>query len=65
MVSVPSGWLVGFDAGEFGGGLWWFSRDGREVAALFPLHHRQQVRLTSTMPRTFVACQKSQDSGLR
>lgn len=25
---TSSGWLVGFDAGEFGGGLWWFSHDG-------------------------------------
>src|SRR5712691_4914079 len=25
------GWLAGFDAGEFGGGLWWFSRDGSQT----------------------------------
>ena len=25
---VSDGWLVGFDAGEFGGALWWFSADG-------------------------------------
>jgi|RhiMethySRZTD1v2_1073278.scaffolds.fasta_scaffold21150_3 hypothetical protein len=25
---VSDGWLVGFDAGEFGGALWWFSIDG-------------------------------------
>jgi hypothetical protein len=25
---VNDGWLVGFDAGEFGGALWWFSADG-------------------------------------
>src|SRR4051812_36461461 len=25
---VPGGWLVGFDAGEFGGSFWWFSEDG-------------------------------------
>lgn len=24
------GWAVGFDAGEFGGGLWWFSGDGQQ-----------------------------------
>ena len=24
VVSVPAGWLVGFDAGEYGGSLWWF-----------------------------------------
>lgn len=27
---VGDGWLVGFDAGEFGGALWWFSADGSE-----------------------------------
>ncbi len=27
---VDDGWLVGFDAGEFGAGLWWFSPDGRD-----------------------------------
>jgi len=26
---VDDGWIVGFDAGEFGAGLWWFSPDGR------------------------------------
>ena len=26
---VEDGWIVGFNAGEFGGGLWWFSPDGR------------------------------------
>lgn len=26
---VDDGWLVGFDAGEWGGALWWFSEDGR------------------------------------
>lgn len=25
---VSDGWLVGFNAGEFGGALWWFSADG-------------------------------------
>jgi hypothetical protein len=25
---INDGWLVGFDAGEFGGALWWFSADG-------------------------------------
>jgi hypothetical protein len=27
-VSVEDGFLVGFDAGEFGGSTWWFSADG-------------------------------------
>ncbi|MBU2574776.1 MAG: hypothetical protein KKH28_11935 [Elusimicrobia bacterium] len=25
---VKNGWLIGFDAGEFGGALWWFSANG-------------------------------------
>lgn len=28
-VRVADGWLVGFNAGEWGGHLWWFSPDGR------------------------------------
>lgn len=28
-VKVSDGWLVAFNAGEFGAGLWWFSPDGR------------------------------------
>jgi len=28
VVRTRDGWLVGFDAGEFGGGLWWSSVDG-------------------------------------
>jgi hypothetical protein len=31
---TSGGWLVGFDAGEFGGGLWWFSRDGSKTIEL-------------------------------
>jgi hypothetical protein len=30
------GWLVGFDAGEFGGGLWWFSSNGERNLRLKP-----------------------------
>jgi hypothetical protein len=29
-VKVEDGWIVGINAGEFGGGLWWFSPDGKE-----------------------------------
>jgi hypothetical protein len=29
VIRVGDGWLVGIDAGEFGGALWWFSSDGR------------------------------------
>jgi hypothetical protein len=28
------GWLIGFDAGEFGGGLWWSNADGSETKPL-------------------------------
>lgn len=31
---VDDGWLVGFDAGEFGGSLWWFGVDGRQSRKL-------------------------------
>jgi L-serine deaminase len=34
------------------------------VAAFIPLHHQQQIPLTSSMQRTFLACQKSQDNAL-
>ena len=29
-VEVSDGWLIGFNAGEFGAGLWWFSPDGKK-----------------------------------
>lgn len=28
LLRAADGWLVGFDAGEFGGGLWWFNNEG-------------------------------------
>lgn len=31
---LNDGWLVGLDIGEFGGGLWWFSFDGRRSKKL-------------------------------
>ncbi|HYI10314.1 MAG TPA: hypothetical protein VEK57_14740 [Thermoanaerobaculia bacterium] len=36
VVKVKDGWLVGFDAGEFGGGLWWFSENGRRSTQVSP-----------------------------
>jgi len=33
---VDDGWLVGFNAGEFGGGLWWFDRGGRNGRRIRP-----------------------------
>jgi len=29
VLETYDGWLVGFDAGEFGGGLWWYRQDGK------------------------------------
>lgn len=34
--AVPDGFLVGYDRGEFGGGLYWFSTDGGKHARLAP-----------------------------
>ena len=28
ILRVTDGWLIGFDAGEWGGALWWFNEDG-------------------------------------
>jgi hypothetical protein len=28
LLRTADGWLVGFDGGEFGGGLWWFNNEG-------------------------------------
>jgi hypothetical protein len=30
LLRTADGWLVGFDGGEFGGGLWWFNSEGDE-----------------------------------
>jgi hypothetical protein len=29
-IKVDDGWIVAFNSGEFGAGLWWFSPDGKE-----------------------------------
>ena len=29
-IKVSDGWIVSHNAGEFGGGIWWFSPDGKE-----------------------------------
>ena len=34
VLRTSDGWLIGFDAGEFGGGLWWFSDDGSDSKKL-------------------------------
>jgi hypothetical protein len=34
VLRTMDGWLVGFDGGEFGGGLWWFSRNGQDIKKL-------------------------------
>ncbi len=33
-VKVDDGWLVGFDGGKFGGGLWWTDSEGRQARQL-------------------------------
>ncbi len=37
-IEVADGWIVGFDAGEFGCGLWWFSPDGKDRLKLADAH---------------------------
>lgn len=34
VIRVGDGWLVGLDAGEFGGALWWFGADGKSSKRL-------------------------------
>jgi hypothetical protein len=34
LLRTANGWLIGFDEGEFGGGLWWFSGDGSDSKKL-------------------------------
>jgi hypothetical protein len=34
VIRVEDGWLIGSDAGEFGGGLWWVSSEGRSSKRL-------------------------------
>lgn len=34
LLRTANGWLIGFDAGEFGGGLWWFNEDGSDSTKL-------------------------------
>src|SRR5215469_6077769 len=36
LLRTAGGWLVGFDAGEFGGGLWWFNNKGDKNQKLLP-----------------------------
>jgi hypothetical protein len=36
VLALPGGWLVGFNDGEFGGGLWWFSDDGQAPQRVRP-----------------------------
>lgn len=37
---VPDGWIIAFNAGEFGGGLWWYGPDGQSRYMIS--HHRVQ-----------------------
>lgn len=36
VLQLSDGWLVGFDAGEWGGGLWWFGPEGEGARRLRP-----------------------------
>lgn len=62
VVRVSDGWIVGFDAGEWDGSLWWFSADGtsrRELLASerdeqhlerwFPQNVRAILRVNETL----------------
>lgn len=58
VVQVTDGWLVGFDRGEWGGELWWYSQDGRRSRQLkpgpnAPVHSEDQ--LPSTNVRGFAS----------
>lgn len=46
---TSSGWLAGFDAGEFGGGLWWFSRDGSKTIELLSENVHAIYQINSTI----------------
>jgi hypothetical protein len=44
---IDDGWIVGFDAGEFGAGLWWFSPDGKERYKISDDHILNFIATTS------------------
>jgi hypothetical protein len=33
-LKIQNGWLLGFDGGEFGGGLWWSNEDGSQTSRI-------------------------------
>lgn len=39
-IEVFNGWIVGIDAGEFGAGLFWYSKDGKTVETLPSATHQ-------------------------
>lgn len=49
-VQVDGGWLWGYDAGEFGGGLYWFAADGKSHARI---DHRNTPILAKTSKGIF------------
>lgn len=51
-VKVNDGWIVSFNGGEFGAGLWWFSPDGKQRYKISN-HHRWFVSLVSTASGLF------------
>lgn len=42
---VDDGWLIGLDAGEWGGSLWWYSPDGKEKYRISNDRIRQFMRM--------------------
>src|SRR5258708_13959098 len=49
LLPTSGGWLAGFDAGEFGGGLWWFSRDGSQTIELLSEHVHAIYQIIQTI----------------
>lgn len=43
-IKVADGWIIGFNAGEFGGGLWWFAPDGQRKYRLGDSNVRDFVK---------------------
>lgn len=41
VIEVSDGYLVGFDHGEFGGGLYWFSKNGSQTYQISDFHVKQ------------------------
>lgn len=49
-IRVEDGWIVGFNAGEFGAGLWWFSPDGKTRRKISSHHVIEFFQASSRSP---------------